>query len=679
MSPNSGAVGWPYFELESNGVEIGVSIPALVNDGQVHHLVGTWSGSSGGAVTPSQFTLYLDGTAMSAAQITNGSATAPLSGLGGTKIGRSDASGTNLNGTVDDVAIYNSVLPAARVAAHHTAGSGYQAAVLADAPVAYYPLDDGAVGTNAGPNAIVSTTQYVQNDSVSASASSAAGAYLLDVPAFTDVEDSSGNRYQCTYTGYDGQPFTTGQTAGLTAGSPTIQDRYTGCGDASGNGRVGQIRTTHAYDAFGNAVGASDGDANAGVGGHLGCTLGSTSYSACTTFGQTYEVLPLSSTNALGQTATTGYLPAGLGDSSGHGGAAALWSGSPAFGAPGLVSGDADAAVAFDGASAMAQLPAAPFGAYPTSGSTSAYSATFEAWFSTTSGGVILGQTSNTLPPGAPNGWAPALYVDSAGALRESLLYHGSATAQNVAPGPYNDGKPHHVVATYAGGTDTLYVDGQQVASLSAPETGYSGGYAYLLGTGYTTSWPGTPGGWNPFSGTLDEVAVYGSALPAARVAAHFAAGAGYRAAVLADGPAAYYRMDEAAPAALPAADASGHGAQATASSGVTFGAAGLVSGEGSPAASFNGATGLVAAPAQAALQGDHARSIELWLETSSGTQQSFFDSGGTGANGQSLTMALTQQNGVGGSPSQNTPGLYLAFWGVDDVYLPGLNLADGH
>jgi YD repeat-containing protein len=168
---------------------------------------------------------------------------------------------------------------------------------------------------------------------------------------------------------------------------------------------------------------------------------------------------------------------------------------------------------------------------------------------------VILGQTgpATALPPNTPTGgYVPSLYVDNTGALRESLFWHGSITTQNVTSGHYNDGHPHQVVATYANGTDTLYVDGQLISSLTASENGYSASYNYVVGTGYSGNggsiWPHSPGDWYPFSGTLDEVSVYGTALSAARVQAHYTAGSGYRSAVLADSPTAYYRLDDGSP-----------------------------------------------------------------------------------------------------------------------------------
>jgi hypothetical protein len=77
---------------------------------------------------------------------------------------------------------------------------------------------------------------------VSATSTSAAGTYLIDYPAFDDVEDTSGNRYRCSYTSYDGQPFTTGQT-GLAA---AVADW--GCGvPVSWVGVTGLRRTTATF------------------------------------------------------------------------------------------------------------------------------------------------------------------------------------------------------------------------------------------------------------------------------------------------------------------------------------------------------------------------------------------------------------------------------------------------
>ena len=50
-----------------------------------------------------------------------------------------------------------------------------------------------------------------------------------------------------------------------------------------------------------------DADANAGVTGHIGCTISSVQYTSCTTFDSAYKTLEVSSGNALNQSTTTGY------------------------------------------------------------------------------------------------------------------------------------------------------------------------------------------------------------------------------------------------------------------------------------------------------------------------------------------------------------------------------------
>jgi hypothetical protein len=80
-----------------------------------------------------------------------------------------------------------------------------------------------------------------------------------------------------------------------------------------------------------------------------------------------------------------------------------------------------------------------------------------------------------------------------------------------------NDGTYHHVVGTYDSGTQTLllFVDGTPRAAGSVAGTSLCpiGMYAALvIAEDFNAA----------FDGTLDEVAIYGSALPPGRVAAHY-------------------------------------------------------------------------------------------------------------------------------------------------------------
>lgn len=165
--------------------------------------------------------------------------------------------------------------------------------------------NDGAA--NGSPTTIVSKSAYTWNDAVTTTSSSATGTYLIDFPGLSDTEDSSGNRYQCTYTSYDGQANVLGQTSGLTVGNVTRVDDYTGCGSAPSFTPTGPITATYAYDAFGNRLTSKDPDANAGNSAHLGCTVGGSTYSSCSTFDGTFNVLPTTQANALNQTSQVNY------------------------------------------------------------------------------------------------------------------------------------------------------------------------------------------------------------------------------------------------------------------------------------------------------------------------------------------------------------------------------------
>jgi hypothetical protein len=105
----------------------------------------------------------------------------------------------------------------------------------------------------------------------------------------------------------------------------------------------------------------------------------------------------------------------------------------------------------------------------------------------------------------------------------ELVLWVSSATMLTLAsPLTYNDGAWHHVVGTYvnapSGNNMFVYVDGAQVNAMANP-------------TNLTQS-PSTDNFFlaaravslTPWVGSLDELAIYNTALSSARVAAHYAA-----------------------------------------------------------------------------------------------------------------------------------------------------------
>jgi hypothetical protein len=180
--------------------------------------------------------------------------------------------------------------------------------------------------------------------------------------------------------------------------------------------------------------------------------------------------------------------------------------------APGLIAGSA----AFNGNSSYLQIPGAAFPSYPYTNeggdgqytTTDGFAASFEAWFNTTTNGMILGQVANgTYPNGGTTPSIPGLYVDTTGILRASFFLT-TGTGQIVSSAAYNDGNWHHAAVTFTDGTETLYVDGQFVGSQQTVETSYSFTYWYFVGTGFAEGWTNTNDYWFYFGGDIDEVSV---------------------------------------------------------------------------------------------------------------------------------------------------------------------------
>ncbi|MFD1502320.1 RHS repeat-associated core domain-containing protein [Streptosporangium lutulentum] len=181
---------------------------------------------------------------------------------------------------------------------------------------------------------------------------------------------------------------------------------------------------------------------------------------------------------------------------------------------PGALAGSGDGAMRFAGTatSTYVQLPS---GAINGRGGLLAV----EAWFKTTGSGTVIGY-QNSLQ----SNFTPAVYVGTDGKLR-GQFYTGK-TEPITSAAAVNDGAWHHVVLSGAENTQTLFLDGQVVGTLSGEITHLDQGEA-RLGYGYASpSWPATvtTAGAFPFTGDLDEVAVYGKPLGLAEVRTHYAA-----------------------------------------------------------------------------------------------------------------------------------------------------------
>lgn len=104
------------FGVDSDSIYIGRCMSSgSINDNNWHHIVGVWDGTSGAAVTPAQFTIYIDGVAASVDDRIVGALNAPLTGLSHMKLARHDPWSVRYAGSMDEVAIWNRVLSATEV------------------------------------------------------------------------------------------------------------------------------------------------------------------------------------------------------------------------------------------------------------------------------------------------------------------------------------------------------------------------------------------------------------------------------------------------------------------------------------------------------------------------------------------------------------------------------------
>ncbi len=169
-----------------------------------------------------------------------------------------------------------------------------------------------------------------------------------------------------------------------------------------------------------------------------------------------------------------------------------------------LVTDGANSAVGFDGINDYVTAPSSN-GLNPTGG------LSVEAWIQPA-----------TIP--AAGGWASVLTKAESYSLQFNgprleftVMQNGARRRLQAPAGAVTAGSTYHVVGTFDGATQRLYLNGQQVASVA------------LGGAASATSNPLRIGSWDGggefFAGVVDEAAVYAKALTPARVAAHYSAG----------------------------------------------------------------------------------------------------------------------------------------------------------
>jgi hypothetical protein len=191
-------------------------------------------------------------------------------------------------------------------------------------------------------------------------------------------------------------------------------------------------------------------------------------------------------------------------------------SGSPTLGAAGLQSSDTDTSVTF----ASGQY-AEVNGVNPLSGT--AFSVEFYINTTDASTACIMEVYSGTSASGVDDDVGFNASITSGGVLDFfAARTDSSSNLRLQSTVAINDGVPHHVVVTMtSGNTGKVYVDGTDRTSTASALNGSGGFLPGRVRIGGTAA-------ANNFDGTLDEVAIYPTALSAAQVADHYAARNGW-------------------------------------------------------------------------------------------------------------------------------------------------------
>ncbi|WSQ50914.1 DNRLRE domain-containing protein [Streptomyces sp. NBC_01218] len=186
-----------------------------------------------------------------------------------------------------------------------------------------------------------------------------------------------------------------------------------------------------------------------------------------------------------------------------------------ALGQPSALSGTTDLSAGFDGTDSYVELPDGQIDA-------STFLAV-ELWFKTTKPGVLVGFQGGKLDEGNPGQWSPLL-ITTDGKLRGQFEVTGQAVTPMTSTKAVTDDKWHHAVLSGAGTTQSLYLDGAKIGTVTGPINHYDKSNAYL-GAGWSSpTWDGLTAGLRYFTGQIDEAAIYHRPLDEATVAAHYAA-----------------------------------------------------------------------------------------------------------------------------------------------------------
>jgi hypothetical protein len=403
--------------------------------------------------------LYIDGVQVATIGLTG------AAGAGsGFEIGSWDGGSEFFKGTIDEVAFYDKALPGLQVKKHHDTGVATSVGVATPSGLSAAAGGTDRINLAWTDNATNETGYVVQR----ASSADFSGATSTSLPAGS----------------------TSFASTGLSAGTAYwYRVQAIGASDSSAWSNTATATTQAATTPPPPPPPPPDG----GTGGGTTTPPSSTSYRATVLSDGPLSYWRLDETS--GTTAKD--------ENAAHAG---TYRNAPALGAATLLGhGDAGRAVRLDGTNDYVSVPNAADLSFATA-------FTLEAWVRPA---FLPASGSFASVVSKPEAYSLQF---NGGRMEFTVIQSGARRRLQAPAGAVAAGATAHVVGTYDGATQRLYVNGKLVASRA--QTGRASAVTYGLSIG---SWNG---GGEFLGGLVDDVAVYAKTLPAARVLAHFDAGA---------------------------------------------------------------------------------------------------------------------------------------------------------
>lgn len=110
----------------------------------------------------------------------------------------------------------------------------------------------------------------------------------------------------------------------------------------------------------------------------------------------------------------------------------------------------------------------------------------------------------------------------TAGAAQQFIIFIGASAVTVTDPNNNNDGLWHHLVSVYDGAHVTLYRDGVQAIQTAQTGTLNTGTCPLIIANHAAFELGSGGAAYQNFNGRISRPAIYGTALSAARVAAHY-------------------------------------------------------------------------------------------------------------------------------------------------------------